>query len=56
MDDYSYLFLNSSCAAVVRPDVVLFGEPMPTSFWTHIKEDFEACDLLLVFGTSLVVR
>jgi NAD-dependent SIR2 family protein deacetylase len=40
----------------MRPDVVLFGEAMPASFWTHIKQDFQACDLLLVFGTSLVVR
>jgi NAD-dependent SIR2 family protein deacetylase len=40
----------------MRPDVVLFGEAMPANFWTHIKQDFQACDLLLVFGTSLVVR
>ncbi len=45
-----------TCQGVLRPDVVLFGEAMPANFWAHIQEDFQACDLLLVFGTSLVVR
>ena len=43
------------CGGVVRPDVVLFGEALPERFWSNISADFEACDLLLVFGTSLVV-
>ena len=43
------------CSGVVRPDVVLFGEALPERFWSNISADFEACDLLLVFGTSLVV-
>ena len=40
----------------MRPDVVLFGEALPERFWSHISGDFAACDLLLVFGTSLAVR
>ena len=32
-----------------------FGEALPERFWSNISADFEACDLLLVFGTSLVV-
>jgi len=44
-----------TCQGVLRPDVVLFGEAMPANFWAHIQEDFQACDLFLVFGTSLVV-
>ena len=40
---------------MVRPDVVLFGEPLPSRFWENIDSDFQQCDLLLVFGTSLVV-
>ena len=43
------------CQGVVRPDVVLFGESLPNKFWVNITPDFQACDLLLVFGTSLVV-
>ena len=44
-----------SCEGVVRPDVVLFGEALPSHFWNNITSDFQSCDLLLVFGTSLVV-
>lgn len=43
------------CQEVVRPDVVLFGESLPSKFWVNITPDFQDCDLLLVFGTSLVV-
>ena len=43
------------CNGVVRPDVVLFGEPLPSRFWENIDSDFQQCDLLLVLGTSLVV-
>jgi len=43
------------CKCVVRPNVVLFGEALPSRFWVNITPDFKACDLLLVFGTSLVV-
>jgi NAD-dependent deacetylase sirtuin 2 len=43
------------CEGVVRPDVVLFGESLPNRFWTSQTEDFAACDLLLVLGTSLTV-
>ena len=44
-----------TCNGVVRPDVVLFGEPLPSRFWENIDSDFQQCDLLLVLGTSLVV-
>ena len=43
------------CEGVVRPNVVLFGESLPSRFWVYITPDFKACDLLLVFGTSLVI-
>jgi len=43
------------CGGVVRPNVVLFGEALPSRFWANIGEDFDKCDLLLVFGTSLAV-
>jgi len=47
------------CAAcgkgVMKPDVVLFGEPMPPAVMRGLDEDTAAADLLLVLGTSLSV-
>lgn len=43
------------CGGVVRPDVVLFGEAMPSRFFDLCNEDLRQCDLLLIFGTSLAV-
>jgi len=40
---------------IVRPDIVFFGEKLPTRFWNSIGADFRQCDCLLVFGTSLAV-
>jgi len=54
--DESNVPLCDQCDAVVRPDIVFFGENLPRNFWSSIDSDFGACDLLLVFGTSLVVQ
>ncbi|NLC07241.1 MAG: NAD-dependent deacylase [Syntrophomonadaceae bacterium] len=43
-----------SCGGVLRPDVTLFGDPMPRDFWSAISE-VEQSDLLLVVGSSLTV-
>lgn len=45
----------AGCGGVVRPDVVLFGEPLSRRFFSAAHYDFKECDLLLVFGTSLAV-
>ena len=45
----------SNCSGVIKPDVVLFGEGLPRSFWKHMV-DFPKCDLLIIMGTSLVVQ
>lgn len=45
----------SSCQGVVKPDVVLFGEGLPSEFWSYLS-DFPKCDLLIIMGTSLVVQ
>jgi NAD-dependent deacetylase len=39
----------------LRPDVVWFGEHLPTAAWTAAEEALAWCDLLLVVGTSAVV-
>nr|ACO14640.1 NAD-dependent deacetylase sirtuin-2 [Caligus clemensi] len=44
-----------SCGGVVRPDVVLFGENLPSRFWECTQSDLKKADLLFVIGTSLAV-
>lgn len=43
------------CGALVRPDVVWFGETLPETVWNHATAAVHACDCLLVVGTSAVV-
>jgi NAD-dependent deacetylase len=42
------------CNGVLRPDVVLFGDPMPYAFDLALKE-VKSSDLLIVIGSSLTV-
>ncbi len=43
------------CGALLRPDVVWFGEALPALEWERATEAIRAADLLLVIGTSGVV-
>ncbi len=43
------------CGGVLKPDVVLFGEILPADVWAAAEQDADACDLLLVAGSSLEV-
>ena len=43
------------CGALLRPDVVWFGEPLPVEEWERATQEISAADLLLVIGTSRVV-
>ncbi len=43
------------CGSWLRPDVVLFGEPLPYEPYTRALTLAEACDIMLVIGTSMVV-
>lgn len=45
---------HCSCGDVFRPDVVLFGDPLPQDFQTAWRWT-QVCDLLLVIGSSLEV-
>jgi NAD-dependent deacetylase len=47
--------LCGSCQAPVKPDVVLFEELLPVDVWSSSVEAAQQCDLMLVFGSSLVV-
>ncbi len=45
----------SKCSSTIKPNVVLFGEALPSEFWQS-SSDFPRCDLLIIMGTSLVVQ
>ncbi len=47
--------LCSCCAKPIRPDLVLFDDLLPADVWQASVEAIEACDLLLVLGSSLRV-
>lgn len=44
------------CGELVKPDIVFFGESLPTHFFQWMAKDFPECDLLIVIGTSLQVQ
>lgn len=44
-----------SCGAILRPDVVWFGEPLDQTVWAEAAEIAAGCDAMVVAGTSLVV-
>ncbi len=44
------------CGGLLRPDIVWFGETLPTAIWEQAVEAVEACDVFLVVGTSAVVH
>lgn len=45
------------CAALVKPDIVFFGENLPERFYELPERDLGTeCDLLIVMGTSLEVH
>ncbi|CAD5232321.1 unnamed protein product [Bursaphelenchus xylophilus] len=45
-----------SCKGIIKPDIVFFGENLPSKFFTSAINDFPKCDLLIIIGTSLVVN
>ncbi|MTV49785.1 NAD-dependent protein deacylase [Heliobacillus mobilis] len=44
-----------SCGAILKPDVVLFGDPLDLDDWNTAQEWMRQADLLLCVGTSLTV-
>jgi NAD-dependent deacetylase len=43
------------CGQVVKPDITLFGEMLPTQTWADAEEHCRRADLMLVVGSSLEV-
>ena len=44
-----------SCNGIIKPDVVLYEEPLDEDVVTKAIDAIKNCDLLIVGGTSLVV-
>lgn len=43
------------CGGLLKPDVILFGEPLPYDALSAAQQAALACDVMLVVGTSLEV-
>ena len=43
------------CSAILKPDVILFGEQLPQKAWLKAQNAARNCDLMLVIGSSLEV-
>jgi NAD-dependent deacetylase len=44
-----------TCGSYLKPDVVLFEEQLPVKTWLKARRATQACDVMIVAGTSLVV-
>ena len=44
------------CGGHLKPAITFFGEPLPERVTKLARQDFKACDLLIVAGTSLAVQ
>lgn len=47
---------NETGGGLVKPDIVFFGEGLPSRFFECVKTDLRKADLLIVVGTSLQVH
>ena len=54
VDEYAVPFCPH-CGDVLKPDIVLFGEPLPEESIVLAQEEALQCDLMLVAGSSLEV-
>jgi NAD-dependent deacetylase len=48
--------LCTACGGIYKPDIVLFGEALPQAAFVQAHLALEACDTLIIAGTSLVVH
>ncbi len=44
-----------NCGGIIKPDVVLYEEPLDESIYSQAIKDISSCDMLIIGGTSLVV-
>lgn len=56
-----YIFYNNEpiplceCGGIIRPNVVLYGESLPSLAWNEAYTELAEADLIIVGGTSLTV-
>jgi NAD-dependent deacetylase len=53
--DLDVLPPRCECSGIFKPDAVFFGEAIPTEAFQRAVAAADACDLMLVIGTSAVV-
>lgn len=53
--EYGKLPRCPSCNALLKPDVILFGEQLPHQAIAQAQREIRACDLVVVVGSSLEV-
>lgn len=58
--DASYIFGSNdipkcSCGGIIKPNVVLYNEPLPDNIWEETIKCVKEADLMIVAGTSLKV-
>jgi NAD-dependent SIR2 family protein deacetylase len=46
---------TARCDGYTKPGVILFGESLPSQFFSTIQRDAQICDLVIVIGSSLSV-
>ena len=47
--------LCPECSAILKPDVILFGEQLPQKVLFEAQSESRSCDLMIVIGSSLEV-
>ena len=55
IDEVGYPPKCRICGGILKPDVVLFGEPLPSEVVSRAYEEASKANLILVLGTSLCV-
>jgi len=43
------------CGGMIKPDVILFGEPLPFDALTQAERDSKECSAMIIIGSSLTV-
>lgn len=56
MNDRSNLPICDRCGGLIRPDVTLYGEALPSAAFSAAEEHIAKADVLIVGGTSLTVQ
>ena len=44
-----------NCGGIIKPDVVLYEEPLDDNIMTQARKDISQADMLIIAGTSLAV-